>query len=84
MIRLTRNQVRHIDRLASEKYHIPSIVLMENAAHAVVEAAWQIVSPGKKASVLVICGGGNNGGDGLAVARWLHNQGRKRRHLAAD
>jgi NAD(P)H-hydrate epimerase len=75
MTRLTRNQVRHIDRLASEQYHIPSIVLMENAARAVADVAWQMISATKKPSILILCGGGNNGGDGLAAARWLHNRG---------
>ena len=37
MVRLTRAQVREIDRRASEQYHIPSIVLMENAARSVAD-----------------------------------------------
>ncbi len=73
MIRLTRAQVREIDRRATEEYHIPGIVLMENAARAVVDVAWQML--GRRPSpVLIVCGGGNNGGDGLAVARHLHNR----------
>jgi NAD(P)H-hydrate epimerase len=77
MIRLTRNQVRHIDRLASEKYRIPSIVLMENAARAVSDVAMLMAPHMQNAVVLILCGGGNNGGDGLAVARLLHNRGAK-------
>jgi NAD(P)H-hydrate epimerase len=73
-IRLTRNQVREIDRRSIEEFHIPGIVLMENAARAVTETAMRFLSGGGK-SALILCGGGNNGGDGLAVARHLHNRG---------
>src|SRR5262245_55035347 len=68
--------MRDIDRLTSERYDIPSLVLMENAASAVVRV---IVSgfggemAGKTA--LVLCGRGNNGGDGAAVARLLAHAG---------
>ena len=73
MKRLTRDQSREIDRRAVEELHLPSIVLMENAARALAEAAVQMLD-GKK-RVLIVCGGGNNGGDGYAVARHLHNRG---------
>jgi NAD(P)H-hydrate epimerase len=72
MIRLTRAQVRQIDSLAVERYHVPGVVLMENAAIAAANAAGAMIPPG--AAVLILCGGGNNGGDGLAVARHLHNR----------
>src|SRR3974390_39076 len=74
MIRLTRAQVREIDRRAIEEYHIPGIVLMENAARAATDVAWEMLGK-KDAPVLVVCGGGNNGGDGLTVARHLHIRG---------
>jgi NAD(P)H-hydrate epimerase len=74
MRRLTREQVRAIDRLSVERYGIPSIVLMENAARAVADVAWDMLGNGP-APVVVLCGGGNNGGDGLAAARHLHNRG---------
>ncbi|MGB7158632.1 MAG: NAD(P)H-hydrate epimerase [Tepidisphaeraceae bacterium] len=77
MTRLTRAQVREVDRLAIEKYHIPSIVLMENAARSVVDVARGFLRREGLRSVLILCGGGNNGGDGLAVARHLHNRGTK-------
>jgi NAD(P)H-hydrate epimerase len=73
MVRLTRAQVREIDRLAVEKYHMPSIVLMENAARSAADVAITMLPPNGRA--LILCGGGNNGGDGLAVARHLHNRG---------
>src|SRR2546430_1700705 len=75
MRRLTRAQVREIDRRAIEEFHIPGIVLMENAARAVVEVAMEMMAGSRDVSVAIVCGGGNNGGDGLAVARHLHNAG---------
>ena len=74
MLRLTRAQVREVDKRAIERYHIPGIVLMENAARAVADRTWQMYGRPDH-SVLILCGGGNNGGDGLAVARHLHNRG---------
>jgi NAD(P)H-hydrate epimerase len=75
MIRLTREQVREVDRLAIQRYHIPGVVLMENAARAATDVAWDMLGARPGRSVLILCGGGNNGGDGLAVARHLHNRG---------
>jgi NAD(P)H-hydrate epimerase len=74
MLRLTREQVRQIDRRSIEQYKIPGVVLMENAARAAADVAWEMLGR-QAADVLIICGGGNNGGDGLAVARHLHNRG---------
>jgi NAD(P)H-hydrate epimerase len=70
---LTREQVRRVDRIATDRYGVPGIVLMENAARGVVDAMWR--ERISHADVLVLCGGGNNGGDGLAVARHLANGG---------
>ncbi|HUB24240.1 MAG TPA: NAD(P)H-hydrate epimerase [Tepidisphaeraceae bacterium] len=74
MIRLTRAQVRQIDRLSVERYKIPGVVLMENAAGAAADVACEMLPP-NRGDVLIVCGGGNNGGDGLAIARHLHNRG---------
>jgi NAD(P)H-hydrate epimerase len=74
MLRLTREQVRNI----------PGVVLMENAAIAASNVAAGMAAP-TQGPVLVLCGGGNNGGDGLAAARHLHNRGYDVRiFLAAD
>ncbi len=73
--RLTRAQARLIDRLAAERYGIPSIVLMENAARGAADIAGQMLGGVYNGPVGILCGGGNNGGDGLAVARHLHNRG---------
>jgi NAD(P)H-hydrate epimerase len=74
MLRLTRERVRNIDRLSVEKYHIPGAVLMENAAIAASNLAVKMSAPGQ-GPVMIVCGGGNNGGDGLTIARHLHNRG---------
>jgi NAD(P)H-hydrate epimerase len=72
-LHLTRQQVREIDRRAIAQYHVPGIVLMENAARALEAAALQML--GTEQQAVILCGGGNNGGDGLALARLLHNRG---------
>lgn len=75
IVRLTRRQVREVDRIAIEKYHVPGIVLMENAAIHAAEVAWEMLGRSAGRHVMIFCGQGNNGGDGLAVARHLHNRG---------
>src|SRR5215212_2016093 len=74
--RLTRKQVREIDRRASAEFHIPGIVLMENASRAAADLVLRVIAKHKTIpEAVILCGGGNNGGDGLAVARHLHNAG---------
>jgi NAD(P)H-hydrate epimerase len=75
MYRLSRAQLRELDRRAVADYRIPGIVLMENAARAVVDETCRILNGECCGSILILCGGGNNGGDGLAVARHLSNRG---------
>lgn len=75
MTRLTRAQVREVDRRSIEDYGIPGIVLMENAARAVAAAACQLLGNDCIGQILFLVGGGNNGGDALAAARHLHNLG---------
>lgn len=75
MIRLTRQQVREVDRRAVEQFHMPGIVLMENAARGAADVAVQMLAGSGESEALILCGGGNNGGDGLAVARRLSNEG---------
>ena len=72
---LTSEQSRICDRRAVEELGIPTIVLMENAALSVVEVLEKHVGVESGQRVVVVCGRGNNGGDGLAVARHLHNMG---------
>lgn len=68
-------QMRRIDRAASERGGIPSIVLMENAAIACVNELKKDFAELEKQSIAVFCGKGNNGGDGFAIARHLFNMG---------
>lgn len=75
MLRLTRQQVRDIDRISIEEFHVPGIVLMENAARNLADVACQMLNDDCLGEVVIVCGGGNNGGDGLALARHLHNRG---------
>jgi NAD(P)H-hydrate epimerase len=72
---LSRQGARDIDRLAAEQYGIPSILLMENAAFHLADVAMHLTEEAEGARVLIFCGPGNNGGDGLALARHLHNAG---------
>jgi NAD(P)H-hydrate epimerase len=65
--------MRELDRRAIEDLGIPGSVLMENAARGVVQVINRLY-PGVR-SLTVVAGKGNNGGDGLAVARYLHLQG---------
>jgi NAD(P)H-hydrate epimerase len=71
---LTREQAREIDRIAMEELRIPGIVLMENAARGIAEAILRRF-PAPRGPIAVVCGPGNNGGDGLAAARHLSNAG---------
>lgn len=76
MIRLTRQQVRRVDELSTSRYGIPPMVLMENAARSAAQVAANMLH-NPHAEIAIVCGGGNNGGDGLALARHLHNRGAK-------
>jgi NAD(P)H-hydrate epimerase len=69
-----RQGVRDVDRAAIHEYGIPGVVLMENAARGLAEQALDMLSTRADAAplVLIICGSGNNGGDGYALARHLH------------
>lgn len=73
---LTANQLRAADELTCQTQHISSLELMEHAARAVTDAllAFLVTAPHLR-RVVVCCGPGNNGGDGLAVARLLHEAG---------
>ena len=72
---ITRDNVRALDEDAVEEYGIPGIVLMENAASALMEASTRMLAGCEDPSVLIYCGTGNNGGDGFALARKLDNAG---------
>ncbi|BDI30671.1 bifunctional NAD(P)H-hydrate repair enzyme Nnr [Capsulimonas corticalis] len=67
----TSQEMREIDRRTIEEFGVPSLILMENAATRVVETLAQRRPTLRGARVAIVCGKGNNGGDGLAIARHL-------------
>ena len=67
---LTAAQMREVDRRTIEM-GIPGVVLMENAGHRVVELLAEKFAPLSAQRVVILCGKGNNGGDGMVVARQL-------------
>jgi hydroxyethylthiazole kinase-like uncharacterized protein yjeF len=72
---LTAAQMGEVDRLTTERFLIPSILLMENAGRSVADELAR-ESPGlDNKRILIFCGRGNNGGDGLVVARYLALRG---------
>ncbi|MGI9515492.1 MAG: NAD(P)H-hydrate epimerase [Pirellulaceae bacterium] len=71
---LTRQQVRQFDQIAIHRFGIHSLVLMENAARGATDFLCA-ESGGQAGSVVIFCGPGNNGGDGLVMARHLHLRG---------
>jgi ADP-dependent NAD(P)H-hydrate dehydratase / NAD(P)H-hydrate epimerase len=77
---LTADEMRAWDRRAIDRTAIPKRVLMENAGRAAAAVVHQLHPEGR---VLVACGSGNNGGDGLVAARTLRAWGREVRVLAA-
>jgi ADP-dependent NAD(P)H-hydrate dehydratase / NAD(P)H-hydrate epimerase len=73
---LSAAEMREVDRQTSEKYGVPSLILMENAAHAAAKIiAEKLGGSVAGKSFLILCGKGNNGGDGAALARILWTQG---------
>lgn len=70
---VTGEQMRRVDQYTIEEIGIPSLVLMERAALAVFEEAKK--NARKTDPIWVLCGSGNNGADGIAVARLLHVSG---------
>jgi len=69
----TAAQMKEIDRIAIEERGIGSDVLMERAARALTAAILEL--PAQERSAVVFCGSGNNGGDGVAAARFLLQAG---------
>jgi len=70
----TAAEMREIDRATSERFGVPSLTLMENAGSAIAKFIQQNFAAANR--IAVICGKGNNGGDGFVVARKLHRAGR--------
>ena len=69
---LSRNRTRQADRWAIERLGLPGVVLMENAGGGVARRLGEL---GCSGPVVILCGPGNNGGDGFVLARHLANRG---------
>ena len=83
---VTGKQMKQIDQDTIERIGIPSLVLMERAGLAVADAVEEIITSGhpdfsardknkKNVRILIACGTGNNGADGIVVGRILHGRG---------
>jgi ADP-dependent NAD(P)H-hydrate dehydratase / NAD(P)H-hydrate epimerase len=71
----SRQQVRELDRILIEEVGIPGACLMEVASRGVARVVCRDHAAAASRGVVVLCGPGNNGGDGYACARWLHHWG---------
>lgn len=79
---VTAEQMQELDRRTMTEAHVPGITLMERAGSGVVSCLEQTLGPTRGKTVTVVCGKGNNGGDGFVVARLLHQCQAKVRVLA--
>ena len=70
---VTGKEMKLLDRNTSQVFHVPELVLMEQAAMAVVQKLFLIHK--EIGRTLIVCGSGNNGADGLAIARLLREKG---------
>lgn len=76
---VTAAEMREIDRVTSERFGVPSLTLMENAGSAVAEFVLAQYPSARR--IGIVCGKGNNGGDGFVAARKLEQAGREVRLL---
>ena len=72
---LTAVQMAEVDRLTTERYLMPSILLMENAGRSFADELAKACPGLCSKDILIFCGRGNNGGDGFVVARYLALRG---------
>jgi hydroxyethylthiazole kinase-like uncharacterized protein yjeF len=68
---LTATEMREVDRLTTERYGVPGLALMENAGKSVADFMGMHFRRIGERRVVVLCGKGNNGGDGFVAARYL-------------
>ncbi|MHB9155069.1 MAG: NAD(P)H-hydrate epimerase [Endomicrobiales bacterium] len=75
---VSAQEMRELDRRAVTEFGIPGIILMENAGRAAADAVESLreKTRGGNGRIAVLCGPGNNGGDGVVCARYLYNRGR--------
>jgi hydroxyethylthiazole kinase-like uncharacterized protein yjeF len=71
---VTGTEMQTLDRRTIIEAHIPSAVLMERAGEGIVKHLEEHCGPARGKTITILCGKGNNGGDGLVVARLLHRR----------
>jgi hydroxyethylthiazole kinase-like uncharacterized protein yjeF len=76
---LTSAEMREVDRLSTERHGVPSLTLMENAGKSIAQLIQSRIPGFARRRIIVLCGKGNNGGDGFVVARHLLKMGAKPR-----
>jgi len=84
MLTLSRQQAREVDAIAIKRWGFPGMVLMENAGRGVVDVLLGIdprLADEPARSVAILCGKGNNAGDGLVIARQLEIRGARSQAL---
>ncbi len=74
---LSAAEMREVDRLTTERFGVPSVTLMENAGTSVAQFLRDRFPNFAQLRIVVLCGKGNNGGDGFVVARHLLDAGAK-------
>jgi NAD(P)H-hydrate epimerase len=72
---VTPEQMREMDRRTIEEVGIPGLVLMERAALGAVQTMYEYLPADQLGQICFVCGGGNNGGDGIAMARMVASHG---------
>ena len=74
---LNAAEMREVDRLTTARYRVPGLTLMENAGKSVAEFIQARFPNFTRRHIVVLCGKGNNGGDGFVAARHLRKMGAK-------
>ena len=72
---VTASEMREMDNITINETGIPGVVLMENAARSATKVFLDHFNPSDSSSIFILCGKGNNGGDGYVMARYLHERG---------
>ena len=75
MFLVSAKEMQEMDRLTIESFGIPGMVLMENAGRGATDTLTEKFPGIYKQKVAVMAGGGNNGGDGFVMARYLCEKG---------
>lgn len=82
---LSRQQVRQVDQIAIEVYGMSGLVLMENAGRGAAERIFHLATGiDAEEEILILCGRGNNAGDGYVIARHLELMGRQPRVVSLE